>query len=236
METVSDIGGKFQIFQREDSFKFGTDAVLLARFARIRQKDVLYDFCSGTGAVGFFCHLLYRPHSIGFVEIDETMANLSRKTAEHNHISHLCHFHCTDLADFSPKGGEYADCITVNPPYFLDHSGKVNQNSRLVDARHTRQFSHSILFEKSFQLLRDGGKLFLIQRAQNLAEILSGMRNYHIEPKRLRMVHSYPGKDASLFLVEGVKNGGIWLDCLPPLILYETNGQMTEEFALMQQF
>lgn len=237
METISQIGNSFEIFQREDCFKFGTDAVLLARFARIRKKDVLYDICSGTGAVGFFCHLLYEPKEIGFVEIEPTMCALSEKTASHNNIREKCKFFCTDLADFNrDKQLSNIDCITVNPPYFLEHSGKINQNPNLTEARHTGNFSHETLLQKAYELLKDGGKLFLVQRAQNLAEILSLMRRYRIEPKRLRMVHSYVQKEASLFLVEGVKNGGVWLDCMPPLVLYDKNGTMTEEFRKMQEF
>lgn len=237
MKTVAQIGNRFEIFQREDCFKFGTDAVLLARFSRIRRKDVLYDFCAGTGAVGFFCHLLYQPKEIGFVEIDSVMSELSHKTAIHNNIAEKCRFFCTDLADFNEdKSLPYADCVTVNPPYFLNQSGKTNQNENLKIARHTGGFSHETLFQKAYDLLKDGGKLFLIQRVQNLAEILYLMRNHRLEPKRLRMVHSYRDKEATLFLVEGVKNGGTWLDCLPPLVLYEENGEMTEEFRQMQEF
>lgn len=237
METASQIGTDFTIFQREDSFKFGTDAVLLARFANIRRKDVLFDFCSGTGAVGFFCHLLYHPKEIGFVELDPVMCRLSQKTAAHNHIEDKCRFFCTDLSEFNAeKQLPPVDCITVNPPYFLEHSGKINRNPNLQTARHTGNFSHPVLFQKAYDLLKDGGKLFLIQRSQNLSEILSGMRDAHLEPKRLRMVHSYAHKDATLFLVEGVKNGGVWMDCQPPLVLYEANGVPTEEFRTLQQF
>jgi len=235
-EIASPINEHFTIFQRDDSFKFGTDAVLLSRFARMGKKDVLFDICSGTGAVGFFCHLNFSPKEIHFVEIDPVMSELSKKTAFANGIGEKCRFYCTDIKDLAVQDGVLADVITVNPPYFLEKSGKVNQNENLKTARHTEQFSHSILFEKAYRLLRDGGKLCLIQRAQNLAEILAKLRESRLEPKRLRLVHSNPKKEATLFLVEAVKNGGIWMDCLPPLILYNEQGEMTEEFRRMQEF
>ncbi len=235
-EIASQINENFTIFQREDSFKFGTDAVLLSRFAKMGKKDVLFDICSGTGAVGFFCHLLYEPKEIHFVEIDPVMSELSHKTAIHNGIDQKCRFHCTDIKDLGIPNTMMADAITVNPPYFFEKSGKVSQNENLKTARHTEQFSHDILFEKAYRLLRDGGKIFLIQRAQNLAEIFAKLRANRLEPKRLRLVYGNPKKDANLFLVEAVKNGGVWLDCLPPLILYHENGEMTEEFRLMQEF
>ena len=235
-EIASKINENFTIFQRDDSFKFGTDAVLLSRFARMGKKDVLFDICSGTGAVGFFCHLLHQPKEIHFVEIDSRMAELSQKTASHNGIIEKCRFYCTDIADFSVPDGVMADAITVNPPNFFEKSGKISQNENLKTARHNEQFSHDILFRQAYRLLRDGGKIFVIQRAQNLAEIFAKLRENRLEPKRLRLVHSTLKKDANLFLVEAVKNGGVWLDCLPPLILYNENGEMTEEFRQMQEF
>ena len=235
-EIASKINENFTIFQREDSFKFGTDAVLLSRFARMGKKDVLFDICSGTGAVGFFCHLNYQPKEIHFVEIDSVMSQLSQKTAECNGILEKCRFHCTDIAELSVQDTVMADIITVNPPYFLENSGKVSQNEQLKTARHTGQFSHDILFKKAYRLLRDGGKIFIIQRAQNLAEILAKLREHRLEPKRLRLVYGNPKKDANLFLVEAVKNGGVWMGCQPPLFLYDENGGMTEEFRWMQEF
>lgn len=235
-EITSNINEDFTIFQREDSFKFGTDAVLLSRFAKMGTKDVLFDICSGTGAVGFFCHLNHSPKEIHFVEIDPMMAELSRKTASYNGILEKCRFYCTDIADLAVSDHVLADVITVNPPYFLEKSGKVSQNEKLKTARHTEQFSHSVLFQKAFRLLRDGGKIFVIQRAQNLAEILAKLRENRLEPKRLRLVYPNPKKDANLFLVEAVKNGGVWMDCLPPLMLYDEEGEMTEEFRRMQEF
>lgn len=235
-EIASKINDSFTVFQRDDSFKFGTDAVLLSRFARMGKKDVLFDICSGTGAVGFFCQLLYAPKEIHFVEIDPVMVALSQKSADFNGICEKCRFYATDIKDLCVPEGMMADAITVNPPYFFEKSGKVSQNENLKNARHTEHFSHSILFEKAYRLLRDGGKLFLIQRAQNLAEILAKLREHRLEPKRLRLVYGNPKKDANLFLVEAVKNGGVWMDCLPPLILYNENGEMTEEFRQMQEF
>ena len=170
------------------------------------------------------------------MEIDPVMASLSKKTATYNQIATKCRFYATNIKDFCIPDGVMADAITVNPPYFLENSGKLSRNEHLKTARHTEQFSHSILFEKAYRLLRDGGKIFLIQRAQNLAEILVKLREYRLEPKRLRLVYGNPKKDANLFLVEAVKNGGVWMNCQPPLILYNENGEMTEEFRLMQEF
>ena len=58
------------------------------------------------------------------------------------------------------------------------------------------------------------------------------MRDQGIEPKRLQVVYSYPGSEARLLLVEGVKGGGEELLIEPPFNIYqEKDGDYTAEMA-----
>jgi tRNA1(Val) A37 N6-methylase TrmN6 len=60
------------------------------------------------------------------------------------------------------------------------------------------------------------------------------MRRTGIEPKRLRMVHSFPEAEASLILLEGVKGGKAGLAVLPPLVIYRRGKKdYTNEVAAM---
>ena len=52
-----------QLIQRPDAFRFGTDSVLLADFARPRAKDRAVDLGCGTGAIA----LLMAAHQPGLV-------------------------------------------------------------------------------------------------------------------------------------------------------------------------
>ena len=227
MIVSENINDNFVILQDTEKFKYGTDAVLLAAFANIKKNDIVVDFCSGTGAVGFFSFLKHSQKHTFFVDIDEEMIELSRKTAELNGISDKFSFVASDIraCDITVNSIDY---ITVNPPYFRENSGKINKNEKLVNARHTCNFSLSDLFFKSFRILKDGGKLALIQRTDYLAEIIFAMKQNKIEPKKLRLIQSYSDKNANLFLLEGVKNGGIDLKCLPPLVLYDKSGKTAE--------
>ena len=40
-----------RILQREEGFRFGTDAVLLAGFAEAWPRETVVDFCTGTGII-----------------------------------------------------------------------------------------------------------------------------------------------------------------------------------------
>jgi tRNA1(Val) A37 N6-methylase TrmN6 len=55
------------------------------------------------------------------------------------------------------------------------------------------------------------------------------MTRFHLEPKRLRMVHTRIDKNAAMVLVESVKKGGAELKVLPPLFLYRSARLYTEE-------
>ena len=69
----------------------------------------------------------------------------------------------------------------------------------------------------------------MIHRPERLADILCLMRKYGIEPKRLRFVHPYPQKTATMILVEGARQGRPKLFLDPPLYIYERPGQYSAE-------
>ena len=55
------------------------------------------------------------------------------------------------------------------------------------------------------------------------------MRQYHLEPKRLRFVHSYADKEPSLLLIEGARNGKPMIKVEAPLVIYQNDGSYTQE-------
>jgi tRNA1(Val) A37 N6-methylase TrmN6 len=235
METISYINQDFKLIQHGLKFKFGTDAVLLANFSNIKKKDVVVDFCCGTGAIGFMCYLKYGQKHTYLVDIDDEMIALCKKTARLNDISSKFSFICSDISNLDSIGNHSVDFITVNPPYFKENSGKINNNENLVNARHSYNFSNSMLFSKSYNILKDGGKIAIIQRAENLVDIICSMKKSGIEPKVLRMVHSYADKNAILFLLEGMKNAGVGMKISSPLVLYKEKGIFSNEFVNMQK-
>ena len=64
-------------------------------------------------------------------------------------------------------------------------------------------------------------------------DLFSAMRAARLEPKRVRMVHSFVGAEASLVLVEGIKSGRSGVKILPPLIVYRDGKDYSSEVAAM---
>jgi tRNA1(Val) A37 N6-methylase TrmN6 len=139
------------------------------------------------------------------VDIDPVMVDLSKETAEINRISEKFSFIAADVKNIKDRQipNNTVDYITVNPPYFKENTGKTNQAAGLTAARHRVDFSLDKLFEASYKILKDGGKIAVVYRSEYLADIIYLMKKNKLEPKRLQLT----GK--KLFLLESAKNGGV---------------------------
>ena len=73
----------------------------------------------------------------------------------------------------------------------------------------------------------------MIYPAVRVVDLVQSMRNVNLEPKRLRMVHSFADAKASLVLVEAVKGGRSGNEALSPLIVYRKGKQYTTEVEAM---
>src|SRR5690606_40475394 len=74
------------------------------------------------------------------------------------------------------------------------------------------------------RLLRSGGRLAMVHRASRFADIVTTMRRYRLEPKRVRWVHPRREAEANMVLVEAAKDGGVELHVESPLVVYQQDG------------
>ena len=78
-------------------------------------------------------------------------------------------------------------------------------------------------------LLKDNGRIYMVHRPERLADIITLMRKYKIEPKRIRMVQPNIKKAPNIVLVEGQRDGGKFLKWEAPLYVYNDEGGYSEE-------
>ncbi|EKQ50441.1 MULTISPECIES: tRNA1(Val) (adenine(37)-N6)-methyltransferase [unclassified Clostridium] len=230
-ETLDDLQLKgLNLIQKKDGFKFGIDAVLLSDFASIKNKHKVIDLCTGTGIIPFLIYGKYEPQSIYGLEIQEDMVDMAKRSAKLNSLEERIHFLHEDLKnkDFLKQLDKF-DVVTVNPPYKLNSSGIINPNDKLAIARHEILCNLEDVISASRILLKDNGRIFMVHRPERLADIITLMRKYRIEPKRIRMIHPKVGKAPNIVLVEGQRDGGAYLKWEAPLYVYDDNGQYTRE-------
>ncbi|MBR5127926.1 MAG: SAM-dependent methyltransferase, partial [Roseburia sp.] len=79
------------------------------------------------------------------------------------------------------------------------------------------------------RLLKPKGRFYMVHRPFRLAEIMSKMVEYRIEPKRMRLVYPYIDKEPNMVLIEGLRGGKSRMTVEPPLIVYKEPGVYTDE-------
>ncbi|MGM9923330.1 MAG: tRNA1(Val) (adenine(37)-N6)-methyltransferase [Bacillus sp. (in: firmicutes)] len=222
---------ELRIIQSPSVFSFSLDAVLLARFVSVPiVKGRLVDLCSGNGVIPLLLSRRTRGNILG-VEIQERLYDMAIRSIEYNQLSHQLQMVHRDLKGI-PKEIGYSkyDVVTCNPPYFPTPSAEeINKNEHFAIARHEIMCSLEDVIQTSSQLLKQGGKAAFVHRPGRLMDILTLMRKYRIEPKRIQFVHPMRGKEANTLLIEGIKDGNPDLKILPPFTVYDENNEYTAE-------
>jgi hypothetical protein len=62
-----------------------------------------------------------------------------------------------------------------------------------------------------------------------LTDILVLLRQYKLEPKRIRFVQPYADKEPTMVLVEAARGGKPWVKVDAPLVIYKAPNEYTEE-------
>ncbi|RTR26393.1 tRNA1(Val) (adenine(37)-N6)-methyltransferase [Robertmurraya yapensis] len=220
-----------RIIQSPSVFSFSLDAVLLARFVYVPiQKGKLIDLCSGNGVIPLFLSARTKGDITG-VEIQERLYDMALRSIEYNQLEDRIQMIHGDIKDMPRElgNGKY-DVVTCNPPYFPTPSKEeINANEHLAIARHEIYCTLEDTIRVASQLAKQGGKVAFVHRPGRLVDIVTLMRQYRLEPKRIQLVYPKRGKEANTLLVEAIKDGKSDLKILPPLYVYEENNEYTPE-------
>ena len=218
------------IIQKKDGFKFGIDAVLLSDFAKNTPSKQTLDLCTGTGIIPLLLSAKTKTPKICGIEIQQDMAAMAKRSVCYNKLEDRIDICCGDLNNaFSIYGKCTFDKITCNPPYMKINSAVTNESNAVSVARHEVMCSLEDVITISSGLLKAKGRFYMVHRPSRLADIMYLMRCNKIEPKKLRMIAPYVGKEPNLVLIEGIKGGGAELKMLNTLYVYNENGSYTKE-------
>ncbi|GEN57912.1 methyltransferase [Halolactibacillus alkaliphilus] len=221
-----------RIIQSPSVFSYSIDAVLLAHFSSLpKTRGKIIDLCSGNGVVPLLMSR-YTSQPIDAVEIQPRLYDMAVRSIELNGKQNQITMRLGDLKDMPAmyKNDKF-DLVTVNPPYFDTPSGDhYNLNEHLTIARHEVMTTLEMVIESASKLTKSGGKMALVHRPDRLVDILSLMRQYKLEPKRMQLVYPRQGKEANILLVEAVRDGRKALKVLPPFYVFNGDGQYTKEY------
>ncbi len=230
--TSEKLGSEIEIFINSEH-RFGTDAFLLSDFAGGRHKDMVCDFCTGSGIVALLTYKNFRPMHIDAVEIQPQAHELLKMTVDKNSIGSITPILC-DLKEY--RSANELDLITCNPPYKISGTGAKNDNRSVSIARHEVLCTIEDVCKAAARNLKFGGRLCICQRPERLADIFSQMRAAGLEPKRLRTVHKNPDGAPWLVLVEGKKGAKPFLNIEKPLYVCGEGSEPSQEMQRIYGF
>ncbi|WP_141336431.1 tRNA1(Val) (adenine(37)-N6)-methyltransferase [Paenibacillus sp. tmac-D7] len=218
-----------KIIQSEDVFSFSLDAVLLARFCSVPTRGRMIDLCTGNGVIPLLLTTRTRAH-ITAVEIQPRLAEMAQRNVKLNRLDAQIDIRQGDLRGAVQEIGHgLFDAVTVNPPYLPVPNGEQNINEHVAAARHELFCTLEDVIRVSSRLVRTGGKVAMVHRPSRLVEICTLMREYRLEPKRIRFVHPRADHEANMVLIEGMRDGKPEIRTLPPLIVYKNQNEYSDE-------
>ena len=224
--------GKLKLFQRRSGYRFSLDALLLADFVSMKGKETVADLGTGNGIIPLLLAILHAQVSITGFEFQPAMAERAERNVELNDLAERIRICRGDVRTINAVAAAASfDVVVCNPPFRQPSSGRISRDDEKRIARHETTGELSDFLRAGRFLLREKGLMSLVYSAVRSADVIFAMRQARLEPKRLRMVHSFQDAEASLLLVEGVKGGRAGLKVLPPLIIYRPGKQYSEEVA-----
>lgn len=220
----------YQIIQNSHKFCFGMDAVLLSGFARVRQGERALDLGTGTGIIPILLRGKTEGREFVGLEIQEESADMARRSVAYNHLEDSISIVTGDIKEAAALFGAASfDVVTCNPPYMTGSHGLVNPELPKAIARHEILCSLEDVVRETAKVLRPGGRFYLVHRPFRLAEILSMMVQYRLEPKRMRLVYPFVDKEPNMVLIEALQGGHSRITVEKPLIVYKEQGVYTDE-------
>ena len=182
----------YRIIQNARKFCFGMDAVLLSGFARVKAGERVLDLGTGTGIIPILLRGKTPGRNFTGLEIQEESADMARRSVAYNHLEDSISIVTGDIREAAAlfRAASF-DVVTSNPPYMTDSHGLVNPDLPKAIARHELLCSLEDVVRGAAGVLRPGGRFYLVHRPFRLAEIMTVLVRYRLEPKRMRFVYPF---------------------------------------------
>jgi tRNA1(Val) A37 N6-methylase TrmN6 len=211
-ETTEDafLGGQLRLRQPKSGHRAGHDAMLLAAATAARPGDRVVDFGAGVGAAGLALATRVPGIEIVLVEIDGRLAELARGNAASNAIrANVIAMDIASSADVFAAAGlspDSVDVVLMNPPFndsrrHRASPDKSREIAHVADATTLDSWVHA-----ARRILKSGGVLSLIWRADALAEILSAL-DRGFGSLAMLPVHGDSATPAIRVLIRAIKGG-----------------------------
>jgi tRNA1(Val) A37 N6-methylase TrmN6 len=217
------LGGRLRLRQPCKGHRFGHDAILLAAATPAHPGERAVELGAGVGAAGLALASRVERLSVTLVEIDPPLARLAAENASINKLGDRVNTVIADVARLDLAPGS-ADRVLMNPPFNDPARQNVSPDAARRLAHTAAGDTLTVWIEAAARLLRTGGTLTLIWRADELADVLSTLKIAFGEIAVLP-VHPRPDAPAIRVLVRATKDSRAPVALYPALCLNDIDGK-----------
>lgn len=222
----------------------GLDAVYLAAALPDGTNGHVVDLGAGVGTAGFCAAARLKNIAVTLVEKDELVLDLARRSLTDPRNAAFADRVSVLSADITAKGSErhacgltpgMADHVIMNPPYYAADRFRSSPASARADAHMLDERGLEPWARTATDILREGGSLTVIFRADGLQEVLDVLSGrfgaVDIIPLRPR-----PDAAATRILLRAIRASRAPLRLMPGFVLHEGDGSdfLPEARAVMR--
>lgn len=233
-EIVTTVNDDITIAEPAAGQRFGTDALLLAAFARRAPRCKASELGAGSGIVSLLSAGRGKFAHIDAVEVQPGLSELCARNIARNNMSATVSAICADAREYClrPESAGAYDAVLCNPPYMRTSGGLRSSDAGRDAARRELNGDIFELCAAAAKLLRTGGVFCTVYRPDRAADLICALRGASLEPKRLVFVCDEAERAPCLLLVESRLGAGVSLCVAPPFIL-RADGKPTREFEYL---
>lgn len=216
------LGGQLRLRQPKSGHRAGHDAMLLAAATAARPGDRVADLGAGVGAAGLALAKRVAGIELVLVEIDEALASLASANAAANAIAAD-----VKLIDVTSDAEAFAaadlfpdsfDVVLMNPPFNDPERHRASPDRAREIAHVAKAETLGNWIHAGRRILKSGGNLTLIWRADGLAEVLAAL-DRGFGSLKILPVHGDASSPAIRVLIRAIKGGKAPAQLYPGLML-----------------
>lgn len=225
-------GGRLLLAQPRRGHRAGLDAALLAAAAPALAQGLALDAGAGVGSAGLAFATRAPGMRVGLIENDPLALPLATANVESNGFAGRVSVFAADLMSARARGvaglvPEAADVVLTNPPFLDPARSRVSAEKAAAHAM-PRPGALADWVKACFAMLRSGGALTLIHRADALGDLIRacGGRGGDL---RILPVFATADAPAIRVLIRAVKGSRKPLSIRPGLVLHDAEGAYLPE-------
>ena len=221
-QTIEHNKKKINYTQLSSYFLLTSDSILLADFVDLphNKNKVILDVGTGQGLIPLLLSTKINNKIYG-IEIQKELVQIAKLNIQNNNLGNQIKIiedkfqNCQKY--FSPSS---IDIMISNPPYFkINENEKISTSISKAISRHEVEINFDEISLYASKIMKQNGHFYFIQRTERFVEILTTLKKYNLEPKKIRFIHYNKNSSSSLFLIDAIYYGKSGLKIGSPIFL-----------------